>query len=39
MIDVAEAAHEREGSEQCDAYSFDSEKEIKQMEAELIDKL
>jgi hypothetical protein len=37
MIDVKEAAYEKEGSFTADAYSFDSEKEVEQMEAELLD--
>ena len=39
MIDVKEAAHEKEGSEFGDAYSFDSERDAQRMEDELIDKL
>ena len=39
IIDVKEAAHEKEGSESGDAYSFDSDKDAQRMEAELIVKL
>lgn len=38
MIDVCEAAHEKSGSDSEDVYSYDSQKEVQEMEKEILQK-